>query len=313
MRTTHARHDETIARAARHRYASGAPPTRPAEMPLRLWAVPHIQGFDIQDGIPPLPQSPPHFHHAFEIGFVTKGIASVTGFGERRIVGADTYTLVPPGQVHVARWESERPEPCVFFVSPSLVDEARRSVTKREASYRDFSSHSEAVVGALRRVYEAVVRRAPTLEQQEGLLEALVLVEQRRSARETKDFKPEPAAARIVRDYLESHFRHNVTLDQLAALTPLSRFHLVRVFRRAMGLPPHAYQSHLRLLHAQAALRSGSTISAAALDAGFADQSHLTRYFKRFLGVTPGDYMNHSASARVPATAPESPSLLALS
>jgi AraC-like DNA-binding protein/mannose-6-phosphate isomerase-like protein (cupin superfamily) len=282
----------------------GGAETRSSATRLRLWSVPHIQGFDIQDGVPPNPQSPTHFHHTFELGFVAKGTAAITGFGESRVVGGDAYTLLPPGQVHSARWESERPEPCVFFLSPSLMDEAMRSVTKREASYRDFSSQGADVVAALKRVYASVVHRQPTLEQQERLLEALVLVQQRRGLREVKEFKPEPAAVRIVRDYLEGHSRENVTLEDLAALTSLSRFHLVRVFQRAMGLPPHAYLSRLRVLRAQAALGSGSTISEAALSAGFADQSHLTRSFKRLTGVTPGAYLRHSSSARGPKPEP---------
>jgi AraC-like DNA-binding protein len=305
MRTTEGLLDGTQAGRTRRRHTSDAPEPRSAAKSLRLWSVPHIHGFDIQDGIPPSPQSPTHFHHTFELGFMAKGTAAVRTFGESRIVGGDGYTLLPPGQVHLARWESERPHPCVFFLTPSLVDEARTNVTKGEPSYRDFSRRSVHVVGALRRVYEAVLRCAPILEQQERLLEALVLVEQRRSSRDAEEFKPEPAAVRVVRDYLESHSSDNVTLEHLAGLTSLSRFHLLRVFRREVGLPPHAYMSRLRVLRAQAALRSGSTISAAALDAGFADQSHLTRSFKRLLGVTPGEYLKHSASARVPRTAPE--------
>lgn len=271
----------------------------PGAMPWRLWSVPDIQGLDIQDGIPPISPSPPHFHHALEIGFVTEGAAGLTCFGERRIIGGDSYSLLPPGQVHIASWESEAPKPLVFFLSQSHVDEARSAVTKREASYRDYSWTGANVVGALKTIYRAVVHRAPILEQQEGLLETLVLIEQRRASQEIQDFNPEPAAVSVVRDYLESNYRQNVTLEQLTALTSLSRFRLVRVFRRATGLPPHAYQSRLRVLHAQAALRMGCTISAAAWQSGFADQSHLTRFFKRFLGVTPGDYVKHSASARM--------------
>lgn len=306
MRTTGLRHEETITDAGRERHARGESRSDFAASPFRLWSVPDIEGFDIQDGIPPIPESPPHFHHTFEIGFVASGTAGFRGYGERRIVGGDTYTLMPPGQVHTASWESERPEPCVFFLSPSLVDEARMIVTKREVSYRDFSTRSAEVVGALRRVYEAVISRAPVLEQQELLLEALILAEQRRSARQVRDFKPEPTAVRIVRDYLDTHFRQNVTLEDLAALAPLSRFHLVRVFHVAIGLPPHAYLTRLRLLHAQSALRAGSTISAAAADSGFTDQSHLTRCFKRGFGATPGQYLRHSASARMPAIPHES-------
>jgi AraC-like DNA-binding protein len=90
------------------------------------------------------------------------------------------------------------------------------------------------------------------------------------------------------RDYLILHAADRVTLDDLAALAGLSRFHLNRTFRRAYGLPPHAYQLRLRAALAREALDRGLTPS--EIDVGFADQSHLGRHFKRHWGVTPGQY-----------------------
>ncbi len=47
---------------------------------------------------------------------------------------------------------------------------------------------------------------------------------------------------------------------------------------------------HLRVRLAQRLLRSGLRPAAAAVAAGFADQSHLHRHFARIVGVTPGAY-----------------------
>jgi AraC-like DNA-binding protein len=70
----------------------------------------------------------------------------------------------------------------------------------------------------------------------------------------------------------------------------LSPFHLLRVFRAAVGLPPHAYQIQLRVARAKELLRAGMPIAAVAVEVGFVDQSHLTRHFKRLVGVPPGRY-----------------------
>lgn len=93
-------------------------------------------------------------------------------------------------------------------------------------------------------------------------------------------------------DYLETKYAANVTLDDLAAQTHLSPYHLLRLFKATYGLPPHAYLTQLRVQRAKRLLLAGQPIATVALDVGFVDQSHLTRHFKRIVGVPPGQYVS---------------------
>ena len=85
-------------------------------------------------------------------------------------------------------------------------------------------------------------------------------------------------------------------LYQLAAMQGLSRFQLLRSFKRKYGLSPREYHVRLRIGLAQRALREGQPAAQVAAEYGFVDQSHMTRHFKRLLGVTPMQY----ASGRCP-------------
>ena len=105
------------------------------------------------------------------------------------------------------------------------------------------------------------------------------------------NLSPEKRAVRQVRDYLEAYYTANVSLQTLASLVGLKPLRLLRVFRREMGLPPHAYLLQVRINRAKEFLIQGKTIVEVAGDTGFSDQSHLTRHFKRFVGVTPGQYV----------------------
>jgi AraC-like DNA-binding protein len=96
------------------------------------------------------------------------------------------------------------------------------------------------------------------------------------------------------RDYLDQHYAENVTLDDLAAAASLSPFHLLRVFRRTVGLPPHAYLTGVRVRQARRLLLADLPIADVAAQTGFADQSHLSRHFKRIVGVPPGRYRQNS-------------------
>ena len=94
----------------------------------------------------------------------------------------------------------------------------------------------------------------------------------------------------VVRDFLRNHASEEVSLEQLSALSGLTRFHLCRAFRLKFGLSPHQYQLQLRINLGQKLLASGTEILEAALDSGFSSQSHFTRHFKIMVGITPGRY-----------------------
>ncbi len=81
-----------------------------------------------------------------------------------------------------------------------------------------------------------------------------------------------------------------MTLAELAGLSGVSRFQLLRGFARSVGTTPHAYLVQQRVRLARRLLAAGSGPAAAAAEAGFADQSHMTRAFVRQYGVTPARY-----------------------
>ena len=94
-----------------------------------------------------------------------------------------------------------------------------------------------------------------------------------------------------VENLLRDHFREGISLETLGARCGLSRFHLVRAFRRAFDMTPHAFQMALRIDDSKRLLRSGVPIAEAALETGFYDQSHFTRVFREICGGTPAHYI----------------------
>ncbi|MDX6281554.1 MAG: hypothetical protein QOH03_2625 [Kribbellaceae bacterium] len=97
-------------------------------------------------------------------------------------------------------------------------------------------------------------------------------------------------AVQVVRGYLEENYAATVSLDELARMVSLSPFHLARLFREEVGMPPHAFQLQLRLTRAKDLLRQGRPVSEVAIETGFFDLSHFTRHFKRHVGISPGRY-----------------------
>jgi AraC-like DNA-binding protein len=99
-----------------------------------------------------------------------------------------------------------------------------------------------------------------------------------------------PGAVRTVCELLHERLAEPPSLAELAALTGLSQFALLRAFRSQTGLPPHAYLNQLRVRRARTLLDDRLPLTDVAVLTGFADQAHLTRHFKRVVGVPPGAY-----------------------
>ena len=78
----------------------------------------------------------------------------------------------------------------------------------------------------------------------------------------------------------------------------VSKYHLIRRFKQAVGLTPHQFQMQNRVRKAQRLLGRSGTMTEAALTAGFCDQSHFIRLFERYVGLTPSAYLTSCASLR---------------
>lgn len=96
-----------------------------------------------------------------------------------------------------------------------------------------------------------------------------------------------------LRRRLEQRPEQKLSLDEMARAACLSKYHLIRVFRRQTGLTPHQFQLQNRVRRAQRLLAAGPDAlpaAEAALAAGFCDQSHLVRCFERLVGLSPRAY-----------------------
>jgi len=94
-----------------------------------------------------------------------------------------------------------------------------------------------------------------------------------------------------VLDHMHAHHDERLGLGDMARLVGLGRHQFLRVFRRVVGLPPHAYLLNYRLGRAAAALDAGGgRVLDIALDNGFFDLSEFTRRFRSVYGRSPAAF-----------------------
>jgi AraC-like DNA-binding protein len=239
-----------------------------------------------------------HTHDTFAIGVVEVGGDRFAYRGADHVAPAGSIVLINPGEPHTGQaataegWAYRMLYPAPDLLAAAAAELAGRPDQRQLPSFAAPVAYDPAVAQLLRDLHLALEQPAPALERQTRLLAALCALIARHA-----DAPPasRPAASadhavRLTRDFLEAHYAENVSLHDLARVAGLSPYHLVRVFRRATGLPPHAYLLQARVARAKALLARDWPPVRVAHATGFADQSHFTRGFARIVGVTPGRY-----------------------
>ena len=100
-----------------------------------------------------------------------------------------------------------------------------------------------------------------------------------------------------VLDYIEANLEGDLTLDDMASIACLSRFHFARAFKEAVGQSPHRHVSAKRLTRAKALLIQGDrSLVDIALSLNFSSQANFTRAFTQATGQAPGRFRQRSRS-----------------
>jgi len=234
---------------------------------------------------------PRHAHDQFGLGLVTRGAQrSWSGIGSVG-AGPGDCIMANPGEIHDGIPLEGKPRVWhMIYLDPVLV---------REELGEDLVAAVELVRPVAR---DPLLKRhftdffrcltiAPTedLAAEERLLRSLVCLLGRHGTPRPKCGGPAPCVQRAL-ERMSSAPDHKVSLAELAALSGVCRFQLLRGFLRSVGSTPHAYLIQMRVRLARRLLAEGQTPAQAAALAGFADQSHMTRAFVRQLGVTPSRY-----------------------
>ena len=96
---------------------------------------------------------------------------------------------------------------------------------------------------------------------------------------------------RRVTTYMSERLGNTITLDELAGLVNLSRFHFCTAFRQATGQTPHAWLTALRIGRARRLLAEPAlSITEIGLAVGYQTPSAFAAAFRRHAGVTPGAF-----------------------
>ncbi len=102
----------------------------------------------------------------------------------------------------------------------------------------------------------------------------------------------DPAIAKVLDlcRYIDENPDERLDLAQLAVRAALSRFHLQRSFKAALGITPKEYVEARRMNELKRQLREAKDVAAAIYGAGFGSSSRVYERADSLLGMTPNEY-----------------------
>tara|TARA_R110001583_G_scaffold184213_4_gene343400 strand:- start:12158 stop:13090 length:933 start_codon:yes stop_codon:yes gene_type:complete len=244
---------------------------------------------------------PKHSHDYYAFGTILNGAEKFLTRGTTHIARRGQLLLMNPMQVHDGGPASDDGYHYqIMFIAPQIFADLIDEISPKSKGLPFFSQHViddpalHLQLQKLHRLFLPETRHLTSnLERDSQLLYGAARLALRHADAPPFEFHPgaEDRRIRKVIDYMMAHQDENISLETLAALTGLSRFHLLRVFSHATGLPPHTYLNHMRLRRAKRMLFDGHSIAETAAATGFSDQSHLNRHFKTMWGVSPGIFI----------------------
>ena len=239
---------------------------------------------------------PRHSHDCFVVCVNERGAHASWYAGNTVVIPERAITVVPPGEVHTGHLIPGRPwHYRAMYPSAELFATLASEVGLPAGSVPAFPGlcmADDELADAFIRTHRQFETDLDPLAREGNVADVLMAVLRRHAsgAKRHVDRLPPGEAVEHAMEYIKDCYAQRITLTGVAEAAGVSRYAVLRAFRRELGISPYALVTQVRIEQAKRLLRAGVGIAMVSQRVGFADQSHLARHFKRFLGVTPGAY-----------------------
>ncbi len=238
---------------------------------------------------------PNHFHDYYVIGFIEKGQRYLLCKNREYIINPGDIVLFNPKDTHSCeQLDGKTLDYRCINIQPEVMKRTALEITGREylPQFSQTVLCRSELAGPLRELHCMICQDETDFVKEELFLFLMgQLLQEYSDTTSERMVQEQTSEFKTVCDYMETNYAKPITLDELSALTGLSKYHFLRSFTRQRGISPYRYLETIRVSNAKKLLEQGVSPADTALLTGFSDQSHFTNFFKKFIGLTPRQYM----------------------
>ncbi|MBM7567198.1 helix-turn-helix domain-containing protein [Paenibacillus sacheonensis] len=243
-----------------------------------------------------------HYHDHFELCYLDEGHGQYQIDKTRYPIQAGDLWLTKPGETHYGLAGKDGPFRLIYMGFKLEWMKALQPDFYQLGAGRVVRDEDGAVQTIFRQLLTEVrLRRRLSFQMAEGLfLQLLVTVSRlfHDGAAQRTDALPNPLGSAViaVMNRLHGEIRYDHDIETIARSIPISRSHLAREFKSAIGMPVGEYMRSLCLDKAKFELRaSDKPVTQIAEELYFSSIHTFSIFFKRFTGFTPSDYRRQAS------------------
>lgn len=232
-----------------------------------------------------------HSHDEFSFGVIDNGTANYNNMHHRLSIGTGDTVTINPGDSHSCNPAADDWSYRMLFVDADWIGKTQSEISNSSSQDYLHFSHSfendQIFFNKFEVLFDSLLNESNELHSETLLIQ---FIEQcTNNSKEITKREAQPNLAKV-RERLLDNLDLSHSLSDLSKESGISRYHLLRSFKKRYGCSPHSMLLDERIKKAKQILKAGSTLIEASSQLGFSDQSHFQRHFKKRLAMTPKQY-----------------------
>lgn len=241
--------------------------------------------------------STPHCHPCAELFYVLSGKGKFQIDNDIFRVKADDLVVVNPLIPHTEVSLDDSPLEYVVLGVEGLEFFQENNADQRFC-LTNFGGQSETMRFCLKTLLQEVQEQKPEFEGVCQDILDIFLVQFLRRTRYLPSQVPARPVSRecaSVRRYIDAHFKENLTLDILAQVAHVNKYHMAHAFSKEYGVSPISYLNYRRIAESKTLLQTTDmSLSSISQTLGFSSPSYFSQSFRRHEGISPQAYRQQS-------------------
>lgn len=234
-----------------------------------------------------------HSHQFTEIFYILKGKGDFEVANNRFAIKENDLIVVNSSIPHAEHSDKKSP---LEYIVLGINGLEFYSAEGTDHILQNFSQQRDESLFYLKTLLREIRSKEPDFENIcQNLLQILISHIMRRSHIELAA-APENKATRecrFIEQYINEHFKEDISLQTLSDLTYLNKYYLAHAFKNYKGISPINYLIQLRIEEAKLLLETtNNSIAKISSQTGFSSQSYFTQTFRKATGISPREYRN---------------------